>query len=147
MWKMDILASLGVSLAFGAQMFLEDTSFSWAVPYIDPAVAIVMAVWLIVEPIKMIVEGLKNLVLFAPKEEIMENIRAIANKHLEGYPYTINFLDVIQTGRKAWIQVYLEGEEDLISMSQLRLMRGEIKRELRECYDEVYVELIPDFGD
>ncbi|MFV0517854.1 MAG: cation diffusion facilitator family transporter [Aminipila sp.] len=143
MWKMDIIGSLGVGFAFIAQMLLKETNLSWAVPYIDPFVAIVMAIWLIIEPIKMVIEGIKNLVLFAPNEELMENIRSIAKQSLIKHPYEINFLDVIQTGRKAWVQIYVTNDSDLVSISELKKVSLEIKHELEHLCDQLYVEIIP----
>lgn len=144
MWRMDIISSLGVGFAFMAQIMLKKTELQWFIPYLDPAVAIIMAVGFIIEPVKMIASGLKNLVLFAPNQEIMDNIRAIVNKHFENYPYTVSFLDVIQTGRKAWVEIYIKSESDIVKISQLKKAHDEIKKELRESFDQIYVELIPE---
>lgn len=144
MWRMDIISSLGVGFAFIAQIMLKKTELQWFIPYLDPAVAIIMAVGFIIEPVKMITSGLKNLVLFAPNQEIMDNIRAIVNKHFENYPYTVSFLDVIQTGRKAWVEIYIKSESDIVKISQLKKAHDEIKKELRESFEQIYVELIPE---
>ncbi|WP_312354015.1 cation diffusion facilitator family transporter [Aminipila sp.] len=147
MWRMDIIGSLGVGIAFIVQLLLQQTDLRWIIPYIDPIVAITMAIWLIAEPVRMVIEGIKNLILFAPNEEIMENIRMVVNKHLENYPYSVSFLDVIQTGRKAWVEIYIRSESDFISQNQLKKAHSKIKKELREQYDQIYVELIPDISD
>lgn len=147
MWRMDIIGSLGVGIAFIVQLLLQQTDLRWIIPYIDPMVAITMAIWLIAEPVRMVIEGIKNLILFAPNEEIMENIRMVVNKHLENYPYSVSFLDVIQTGRKAWVEIYIHSESDFISQNQLKKAYSKIKKELREQYDQIYVELIPDISD
>jgi len=147
MWRMDIIGSLGVGIAFIVQLLLQQTDLRWIIPYIDPMVAITMAIWLIAEPVRMVIEGIKNLILFAPNEEIMENIRMVVNKHLENYPYSVSFLDVIRTGRKAWVEIYIHSESDFISQNQLKKAYSKIKKELREQYDQIYVELIPDISD
>ncbi len=147
MWKMDIISSLGVGLAFIAQIMLKETRLDAIVPYVDPLVAIIMAIGFIIEPIKMIIGAIKNLVLFAPNQEIMDYIREVVNKHLEDYSYEVSFLDVIQTGRKAWVEVYLSSEEDLVSITQLKEIHYKIKSDLRENFDQIYVELIPESFD
>ncbi|WP_312648019.1 cation diffusion facilitator family transporter [Aminipila sp.] len=144
MWKIDIISSLGVGLAFIAQIMLKETNLNWFIPYIDPSIAIIMAIGFTIEPFKMIVEGIKSLVLFAPKMEIMDHIRVVVNKHFEDYPYTVSFLDVIQTGRKAWVEIYIKSESDIVKISQLKKAHDEIKKELRESFDQIYVELIPE---
>ncbi len=144
MWKLDILGSMGVSLAFAAQIAMQRTALKWAAPYVDPVVAVIMALLLLKEPVKVIFTSIKNLVLFAPNEEIFDKIREIVDRHMADYPYEVTFLDVIQTGRKLWVEVYIGNKTDVIHISILHQVRNEIRKELRDAYDQVYIEVIPD---
>lgn len=146
-WKLDIIGSLGVSLAFALEVVLRQTSAAWFGPYIDPIVAIVMALFLIREPIHMIFVNLKSLVLFAPNQEIMDKIRAIAEQSMSTSSYTIQFLDVIQTGRKTWVEIYIDSPNDIITLKTLNRIRDEIRDELRKSFDQIYVEIIPDLPE
>lgn len=146
-WKLDVIGSIGVSLAFVAQLILKQTPLMWMEPYIDPVVAIIMSVLLIREPIKMIRVSLKELVLFAPKKEIRDGIREVAEKHMASTSYYIKFLDVIQTGRKTWVEIYLSSHQDTVAVSDLRKIRDGIRGELRGSFDQVYIELIPDIPE
>ena len=143
-WKLDVLSSLGVSLAFFAQMILQKTSFAWISPYIDPAVAIIMSLCLIIEPIKIIWTNLKELILFAPEKEIMDEIRTAAKKYIENDTYKLQFLDVIQTGRKTWVEVYIKSHDNNINVKDLKQIRNKMIAELKPAFDQIYVELIPD---
>ncbi len=144
MWKLDIVSSIGVAVAFAVQMILLRTPLSFLTPFIDPAVAVVMAVLLIMEPVKVIFQSIKNLVLFAPDEEVVGKIREIVGSHMQDYPYEVTFLDVIQTGRKLWVEVYIGNQTDVIHISKLHRVRDEIRQELKHKYDQVYIEIIPD---
>ena len=144
MWKLDIVSSMGVAAAFAVQTILVQTQWKFLVPYIDPTVAVIMALFLIKEPVKVIFRSIRNLVLFAPEQEVFDQIYAIVNKHLQEYPYEVTFLDVIQTGRKLWVEVYIGNQTDVIHISILHRVRDEIKQELRHKYDQVYIEIIPD---
>lgn len=146
-WKLDIISSLGVSMAFFIQMGLQKTQWSHLASYIDPLVAIIMACLLLVEPVKMILLNLKNLVLFAPSAEIMTQIRQVAEKYMDKVYYDIEFLDVIQTGRKTWVEIYITSHNDMMNTRILHQLRNEIRAELREKFDQVYVELIPDLPE
>ena len=146
-WKLDVIGSIGVSLAFAVQLLLQKTPAAWFAPYIDPIVAIVMALILIKEPIQMIYSNLKSLVLFAPEQEIMDQIRAIADQTMDNCSYTIQFLDVIQTGRKTWVEIYIDSPNDIITIKSLNRIRDEIRSELRKSFDQIYVEIIPDLPD
>ena len=116
-------------------------------PYIDPVVAIVMALILIVEPVKMILHGIRELVLFAPEQEVMDQIRSIAEQYMQTCSYTIEFLDVIQTGRKTWVEIYIDSPNDIITMQSLTRIRNGIREELKKNFDQIYVELIPDLPE
>mgnify|MGYP002678213129 FL=1 len=146
-WKLDIISSLGVSAAFFIQMGLQKTQWSHLASYIDPLVAIIMACLLLIEPVKMILLNLKNLVLFAPSAEIMTQIRQVAEKYMDKVYYDIEFLDVIQTGRKTWVEIYITSHNDTMNTRILHQLRNEIRAELREKFDQVYVELIPDLPE
>ena len=92
----------------------------------------------------MIFQSIKNLVLFAPDEEVVGKIREIVGSHMKDYPYEVTFLDVIQTGRKLWVEVYIGNQTDVIHISKLHRVRDEIRQELKHKYDQVYIEIIPD---
>ncbi len=145
MWKLDVISSMGVAVAFAVQTALLHTNLRFITPYIDPAVAVVMALLLIKEPVCEIFQSIKNLILFAPEEEeTLSQIRAIVDQHMKDYPYEVTFLDVIQTGRKLWVEVYIGNQTDVIHISIIHKVRDEIKQELRDKYDQVYIEVIPD---
>ena len=146
-WKLDLISSLGVSIAFFVQMALHRTDYAWLAAYVDPVVAIVMACLLLVEPVKMIIVNLKSLVLFAPEEEIMDMIRHVAEHHMDKVHYDIEFLDVTQPGRKTWVEIYMTSHNNLINTTILLQLRNEIREELKKSFDQVYVELIPSLPD
>ena len=146
-WKLDVIGSIGVALAFCVQLLLEQTAYSWIAPFVDPAVAIVMALLLIKEPVETIIRGLKKLVLFAPSKEIMDRIRTIAEQQMQTCSYSIDFLDVIQTGRKTWVEIYIDSPNDIITIQSLCRIRDGIQKELRREFDQVYVEIIPDLPE
>ena len=146
-WKLDVISSLGVSIAFFVQMALRRTAWAHLAAYIDPLVAIIMACLLLVEPVKMILSNLRSLVLFAPEEDSMDTIRHIAEKHMDKVHYDIEFLDVIQTGRKTWVEIYMTSHNSLINTKILLQLRNEIRAELQQTFDQVYVELIPSLPD
>ena len=66
---------------------------------------------------------------------------------MEAYNYYINFIDVIKTGRKLWIDIYFITENKTINVNDLRTIRQEIKKELHQEFDSLYVELTPDLDE
>lgn len=143
-WKLDALSTLGVGAAFVIQLILQRTALAWISPYIDPGIAIIMALILLKEPISMFWGSIKNLILFAPKKEVVDHVREVVDGFLQAHKFDINFLDIIKTGRKIWIEIYILQEDDLISIQELKQAHDEIIGVLKEEYDNVYVELIPE---
>ncbi len=143
-WKLDAYSTGGVGLAFLIQLILQHTSVSWVCPYIDPVIAAVMAVILAREPIVMIWDAVKSIILAAPKKEIIEKIRSISAPILDRFALRIDFLDVVKTGRKVWIDIYITQENDIISISELKEAHDTIVSILKSEYDDIVVELIPE---
>ena len=149
LWKTDIVGSCGIAVAFLAQYVLGDTVLAAFAPYMDSAVAIVMSVLLLREPVSEIVRGFKQMLLFSPPEDVMRRVHEVVNKNLEGLPYRATFIDVIQTGRKTWIEVYLKENLDtsLIDVRHWTKMREYVIEDLKNDFDQIYVEFIPDLSE
>lgn len=143
-WKLDAYSTGGVGLAFLIQLVLQQTSVSWICPYIDPVIAAVMAVILAKEPIVMIWDAVRSIILAAPKKESIEKIRSISGEILDRFGFQIDFLDVVKTGRKVWIDIYVTQENDLISISELKEAHDAIVSRLKDEYEDIVVELIPE---
>lgn len=146
-WKLDAISTLGVGLAFILKLILDKTSMHVIGPYIDPSIAILLALLLLKEPLGIFIESLKNLVLFAPNEETTEKIRKICEEELSKYDCYINFLDIIKTGRKIWIQIYFVLEKNTISIEKMRELNKSLKEKLTKEFDSINVELIPDLDE
>ena len=146
-WKLDALSTVGVGLAFVIMLLLNKVGFSFIGPYLDPAIAVVLAVILLKEPVGLFVESVKNLVLFATDEDTSLKIRNICEKHLSNVDCYINCLDVIKTGRKLWVEVYFVTHKDLISISKLKEVHKNLFSELSLEFDSLHIELIPEVGE
>lgn len=143
-WKMDSFSTLGVSAGFAFAFLIGWTPLRFLSPYIDPAIAILVNLALIREPLSMLRENLHDLLLFAPEKEIMDDLREKVTKHLEGSSYQETFLDVVKTGRMFWIGIYFTPKTDEIRFSEIRSLVRELSEDLRKDYDDIYVEMIPD---
>ncbi len=150
MWKTDVVGSVSVSAAFLLQLlFRRVPAVAALTDYMDSTVAIVLALFLLKEPIVSIRSGIHELMLFAPDEETMTRIHDVIDQGLEGLPYTCAFLDVIQTGRKIWIEVYLDTDlqTSIIDTRHWHKLQRFIRKQLSEDFDQLYIELIPNLPD
>lgn len=143
LWKVDVVSTLGISVAFLFQLLLANTKLKFIIPYIDSSVAIVVSLFLLKEPVVQIFKTLRELVLFSPEKEIMDEIRIVVKEDIKTYDYSLDFLDVTQTGRKTWIEVYVKSKSDIIKVKDFKNIQEHITKDLENKFDQISVEIIP----
>lgn len=145
-WSIDCVASLGMAVAFFLPIILP---FHWVKtlsPYLDQVVAIVLSLFILPGPIKSILTGLRDLFLLAPEEETVIRIKEIINPILYVHGYTNLYYDIVRTGRKLWISVYITFDKDMVSISKFSKLQETIIEHLKLCYHDFYFELLPDIA-
>lgn len=146
-WKIDVFASAGVGVAFLMSGFLQGSSWEWLSPYVDQIIAILIAIVMLPQPFKMIKESLKSIALFAPDKEIVDEIKAICEDVFDAYAYNITFYDIIQTGRKVWIQVYITSEVNMMNITQLQSIHQKVEEQLfHKDYESIDLQITPDIA-
>ncbi len=143
-WKIDTAQGIGMFVSFFLQFILKYTSISFVVPYIDSVVAILISIFMIKEPIEMVIDAFKSLVLFAPETETMEEIKDIVSKKIKKYPYEVTFYDIVRTGRKIWIELYIKSDDTNINLKELKKAKKDVETSLKKEFDEIYVEFTPE---
>lgn len=143
-WRFDVLSSAGIAAAFLLEIPLSRTKFAWLCPYMDPAIAIVMTCVLLVEPIQEIYRNLRELLLFSAPEEDVAKVRAAAEEELGKFGGRVSFLETVRTGRKTWIEIYVDSSSDVVSLRDLADATAAIEERLKGVFDQYYVEIIPD---
>lgn len=143
LWKVDVVSTLGISVAFLFQLLLANTKLKFIIPYIDSSVAIVVSLFLLKEPVVQIFKTLRELVLFSPEKKIMDEIRIVVKEDIKTYDYSLDFLDVTQTGRKTWIEVYVKSKSDIIKVKDFKNIQEHITKDLENKFDQIFVEIIP----
>ena len=146
-WKLDALSTLGVGCAFVLNLILMRTSLSFICPYVDPGIAIILAIVLIKEPIEMILDSLRSLVLFAPDKEIKDKIEEISKSALSAEGCEITAIEVIKTGRKIWAEIYFLPAGNTIDLVRLKELDRRINETAKAEFDSVYIDLLPDMEE
>ena len=118
-------------------------TLKFIIPYIDSSVAIVVSLFLLKEPVVQIFKTLRELVLFSPEKKIMDEIRIVVKEDIKTYDYSLDFLDVTQTGRKTWIEVYVKSKSDIIKVKDFKNIQEHITKDLENKFDQISVEIIP----
>lgn len=145
-WKIDTVVSLGMSAAFFLPVFIQADWFTPVIPYLDQIFAIVLSLFMLPVPVKTVITGLRDLFLLPPEEETVQEIKDIITPILDAYGYNKLYFDIVRTGRKLWISVYITFDKDEVSISRFKIVQNFIIQALSKEYQDFYFELLPDIA-
>ena len=77
---------------------------------------------------------------------VMRGFR-LADHEFERYSYEPTFYNIIQTGRKLWVEIYIRNDTNMINVTQLAAIQKQLSSSLQDIYDDVYVEITPDIKE
>lgn len=97
-------------------------------------------------PVQTVISGIRDLILIPPEEETVREIKDTVEPILEGYDYSEIYYDIVRTGRKLWISVYLTLEKDEISLTRFKTAQVRCIDALARKYTNFYFELLPDIA-
>ena len=141
-WKLDILYSLGMSLAFLLSLTLERTPLAVLSPYFDPVVAVLVMAFMLPESVKVLWSAIRDIFLFSPDEALMDEIKALCEPILAEHRFLPVFFDITRTGRHLWIAVYFQIEGGSLGVSDLSRASAAINDAAQERYQDCTCELI-----
>lgn len=141
-WRVDITYSLGMSLAFFLSSFLAKTPLSFIAPYFDQIIAVLIVIFMLPETLKMLWNAIKEVFLFAPDENTINEIKAICQETLITSHFEAKFFDITKTGRHLWVAIYFTVSEDCLHIEKLQSASSLINKELEKHYDNCICELI-----
>lgn len=143
-WQIDSIVSLGMTIAFFLPTIVTSQTFAALTPYLDQAITIVLSLFMLPSPVKQVIKGLRDLFLIPPEEETVEEIRNTIDPVLADWGYDKLYYDIVRTGRKLWISVYITFDRDEISISKFKLVQSRCIENLSKKYTDFYLELLPD---
>lgn len=143
-WRIDATASISMAIAFFLPMFFKGPLFAAFMPYLDQVIAVALSLFMLPAPIKAVITGLRDLFLLAPEEETVDRIKEIITPILDAYGYHKLYFDIVRTGRKLWISVYITFDRDEISVSRFKIVQNFVIEALKKEYQDFYFELLPD---
>ena len=142
-WKIDCVVSLGMAAAFFLPRMLPDGPWQVLTPYLDQIITIVLSMFMLPAPIRMVISGLRDLLLLPPDQETVQNIHQIVEQSLLGTNYSQIQHEIVKTGRKLWISTYITLEKDEVSLLKFQQAQSRCIEALQEEYTDFYFELLP----
>ncbi len=102
-WLIDGLLSGVVALVFLAALVLGRTRFAPVVPYMDPALVILLVLGIIWVPLKIVRDSLREVLAFAPDRAIQDDVRGRLERALEGVPVASSEVRMMKIGRFVYV--------------------------------------------
>ena len=143
-WQIDSVASFGMAIAFFLPVAVPFGPLKGIIPYLDQIITVVLSLFMLPTPIKAVITGLRDLFLLPPEEETVEEIKETVEPILEAYGYEKLYYDIVRTGRKLWISVYITFDRDEVSISRFKIVQNFCIQALAKKYSDFYFELLPD---
>ena len=143
-WRIDSFISLGMTVAFLLPMLIPFDWFQHIVPYLDQLITIVLSLVMIPTPIHTVITGIRDLMLIPPEEETIDDIKETIEPIIGVYGHKNLYYDIVRTGRKLWISVYISFEKDIVSLSNFKQLQDQCIKALASKYSDFYFELLPD---
>ena len=94
-------------------------------------------------PIKTVIAGIRDLMLIPPEEEIIQEIKETVEPIIDEYDCSDLYYDIVKTGRKLWISVYVTLEKDEISLARFKVVQTRCIEALIPKFSDFYFELLP----
>lgn len=141
-WKLDICYSLGMSLAFLLSIFLKKTPLAPIAPYFDSIVAVLVMILMIPETIRMLSGAIKDIFLFSPDEETVDQIKEICTNILTANHFHPQFFDITRTGRHVWASIYFQTPDNALLMQDLKRITDAAHQEIGSTIENCTCEFI-----
>lgn len=143
-WTIDAVASFGMALAFFLLALIHHPWLERMLPYLDQVIAIFLSFFVLPLPIRAVVTAMRDIFLMAPEEETMRIIKEKCEPILTYYGLEEATYDVVRTGRKVWISIYILPMDEFISVTLYSKVQDLLEVSLAEEFNDFYIELLPD---
>lgn len=140
-WFINGAISSAVGLAFGAATVLKGGSFDAVVPYIDSALVVVLVALTISIPVLMARGALKELLGYAPPEELRTHVHERLDQIVKGMPIRSTTLRATSVGRTVFllIEAHVDGA---LSAAETDELRGSICSRMRDDYPHLVMDVV-----
>jgi predicted Co/Zn/Cd cation transporter (cation efflux family) len=127
-WMIDGLLSGVVAVVFISAWVLGRTRWAYVVPYVDPALVIVLVIAIVAVPIRTVRDGLREVLAFAPDPAIQEEVRRRVESATEGLPLANSHVRMMKIGRSMYVlnQLVVSPEFKVGRVSDLDAVRARI---------------------
>jgi cation diffusion facilitator family transporter len=131
-WQLDALLSFGVLIGLSLGYFLEDTSLSYLMPYLDPGMVLIISILFLRIPAKTFWKNVRELLQFSPDDEVEERIHEAAEKLAIDHAFIDSLVRVAKTGSSYTVEI-----DFLLPKSSSNMQVEELDGLRQQLYDQI----------
>lgn len=141
-WLINGVVTGAIGLAFVVTMLIRHTAIGWIDRYVDQVLVILMTLLFIKDPLVLMRNGLRELLLAAPQEgfsrpfidKIMPLKEELGARELS--------LEILKTGRRMWVTVFMDPIAETLQVDEVMGLKARLRKIAREVNPNTQTELI-----
>ena len=143
-WQIDAALSAGVALAFSAAFLLRDSQWAHLLPYVDPALVTVLVLLMIWDPIRIVADGVGELLAVSPEKAVQEQVQEEFARLVADDPVDSFKLRMLKSGRTYYLlaHVVVTPRTRITGVEELDAMRSRITSGLRALHPPWEVDVV-----
>jgi predicted Co/Zn/Cd cation transporter (cation efflux family) len=141
-WFINAVITGIIGVAFAATLVLRNTALGWIDRYIDQVLVIIFSLIFIKDPLLLMKNGIKELLLAAPQDEYTEPYEKKILPLKEQFGLNSMALEIIKTGRRIWLTVFVDPNSATVNIDEFMQMKSSIESMAKEVYENTQTEII-----
>ena len=128
-WFIDTAMSAGMLGGFYAGSILKNKGYSNITPYVDPAMAIILAIVFILPPIKAVKKNFLELIDAVPSREIREKVKKVVDEY-KPKMFGVHRIRTRKAGEKIFVEICFIVKED-VTLREAEAIAADFERDLK----------------
>ena len=143
-WLVNAAISSAVLLAFLTILVIQDGPLSGLVPFVDPALVVIVVLISISVPIRMAGEAIMQLLNRAPHPQVGAAVDTLIRAELAGLPFDELFVRVLQPGRIRMVTVHvvLPSDYPVVDLATFDALRQRSQDALQRLHTATVLDMI-----
>jgi predicted Co/Zn/Cd cation transporter (cation efflux family) len=141
-WLINAIVSGAIGVAFGVTILIRQTPLGWIDRYVDQILVIIFSIVFIKDPLVLMKNGLKELLLAAPQREYAAPFEDKILPLKAELGANNLALEIIKTGRRLWVTIKLDPKEDTINVDEFLKAKEKLNEIAQGVYDNTHIDVI-----
>lgn len=141
-WRIDALITLGIAVSLVCAIIIIKLGHTQILPYVDPMIVILLIAVSLPVPLKVFLKEIKKLLLISSENDVEKEVKDQIQGVIQKYGLINMKVWSLKSGRTHYIFLYLDLEEEQVTIAHLDRIRSAIFYELSKLYPDFWADII-----